>query len=150
MRRYPKALADFIQYSTTNRSTTLRFDDFESEPIPVDCGIGQGDPPSMSYYIIYNSSLIEVAKGNNERAVAFVDVVVFLAIGADFTETHGILHDMMTRQHGALQWALEHNSRFEFSKLALIDFTLSQRKNSPLPPYSSPTLSFTHHHPPDT
>src|SRR5258706_4080772 len=138
MRRYPKALVDFIQYSMTNHTTTLRFDDFTSEPISIDCGIGQGDPHSMSYYIVYNTGLIEVAKGNKECTVAFVDDIVFLAIGADFAETHSTLHDMMTRQHGALQWADKHNSRFEFSKLALIDFTRSQHKKLTSAPLQLP------------
>src|SRR5258705_3415700 len=40
-RRYPKALADFIHYSSSNRSTILKFDDYESKPTAIDCGIGQ-------------------------------------------------------------------------------------------------------------
>jgi len=53
----------------SDRSTVLKLDDFTSQPILIDSGIGQGDPPSMSYCTIYNSGLIEVATGPNERHV---------------------------------------------------------------------------------
>ena len=32
------------------------------------------------------------------------------------------MKDMMTRAGGAVEWSIKHNSKFEFSKLALIDF----------------------------
>jgi hypothetical protein len=106
MQRYPKELAEFVQFSMSDRSTVLKF-------IPIDNGIGQGDPPSMPYYTVFNAGLVAVAQGPNECAVAFVDDVVLLAIGTDFNATHHILQNRMTRPGGATQWADEHNSYFQ-------------------------------------
>ncbi|KIJ58962.1 hypothetical protein HYDPIDRAFT_66631, partial [Hydnomerulius pinastri MD-312] len=66
----------------------LSFDGYLSDWIPILNGIGQGDPLSMVLYIIYNSDLIDVAEssGRRERALAFVDDTVFIAIGKDFHE----------------------------------------------------------------
>src|ERR1700677_2147742 len=52
-----------------------------------------------------------------------VDDTILIATGSDFTETHNILQSMMTREKGAIEWSNDNNSKFEFSKLALIDFT---------------------------
>ena len=97
MRQFPVELAHFTKSSMSDRSTVLKFDDYTSQPIPIDNGIGQGDPPSMPYYTIFDSGLIEVAKGPKERAVAFVDDVVYLAIGSTFEETHTTLRSMLLR-----------------------------------------------------
>src|SRR5882762_10300347 len=91
MRRFPTELSHFIESSMSDCSTVLKFDDYTSQPIPIDNGIGQGDPPSMPYYTIFDSGLIEVAKGPKEQAIAFVDNVAYLAIGSNFVETHATL-----------------------------------------------------------
>jgi len=143
MRHFPRELAQFIESSMSDCSTVLTFDDFTSQPIPIDSGIGQGDPPSMPYYTIFNSGLIEVAKGPNERAVAFVDDIVYLAIGNDFTETHATLCDMLMCPDGAITWANTHNSSFEYSKLALVDFTCSSIKAATSLPLQLPSILVT-------
>jgi hypothetical protein len=61
MQHYPKKLAEFVQFSMSDGSTVLKFDDFLSQPIPIDNGIGQGDPPSMPYYTVFNAGLVAVA-----------------------------------------------------------------------------------------
>jgi len=123
----------------SNHSTVLKFDDYTSQPIPIDSGISQGDPPSMPYYTIFNSGLIEVAKGPNECAIAFVDDVVYLAIGSNFEETHATLQDMLSHPNGALDWVKTHNSSFEFSKLALLNFMLSPTKVASSSPLQLPS-----------
>ena len=121
-------------------STVLKFDNFTSPPILIDSGIGQGDPPSMPYYTIFNSGLIEVASGPNEQAAAFIDDMVFLAIGPDFEKMHAILHDMLLCPTGAFEWAKSHNSSFELTKLALINFTRSSSKAATSSPLQLPTI----------
>jgi ribonuclease HI len=54
-------------------------------------------------------------------------------IPTSFTDTHEILTDMMTRKGGAIEWSNDHNSRFEFSKLALMDFAHRNSKKARLP-----------------
>ena len=84
-------LTHFTESSMSDHCMILKFDDYISLPIPIDSGIGQGNPPSMPYYTIFSSRLVDIAKGPKEQVVAFVDDVVFLAIGFTFEETHTTL-----------------------------------------------------------
>jgi hypothetical protein len=132
-RRLPDELVSFTERMPTDRCTQLKFDNFTSEWFPVTNGIGQGDPLSMICYLIYNSDLVDIAKGKignkrEEMALAFVDDTAYVAIARTFEETHEILRDMLERDRGALQWSRDHNSRFETSKFALMDFTRSKTK----------------------
>ena len=54
-RRIPRCYTDFVKKLLTGRETRLRFDDFLSDPIPIDNGVGQGDPISMIVYLFYNT-----------------------------------------------------------------------------------------------
>ena len=109
----------------------LKFDDYVSDWVPITNGIGQGDPLSMLLYIIYSSDLVDVAKGPNELTLAFMDDTAFVTIGKTFQETHAILTDMLEHEGGGYQWSKNHNSCFEPSKFALIDFSLNRKKARP-------------------
>ena len=85
----------------------------------------------MLLYIIYSSDLVDVAKGVNKLTLAFVDDMAFVAIGKMFLETHAILTDMLEHKGGGYQWSTDHNSHFEPSKFALIDFPLNRMKDCP-------------------
>jgi len=123
-RGLPRDLIRFMWLMLEGRQTTLCFDDYISEPIPIDNGIGQGDLGSMPGFNFFNADLLDISKGRkNGLVLAFVNDAVLIAIRMDFTQMHDILHDMMTRPSGALQWSREHNSPFEYSKFALMDFT---------------------------
>ena len=130
-RRLPPEVVNYTQKLLQGRRTRLRFDDFNSDWIPITNGIGQGDPLSMILFIIYNSDLVETAANPNELTLAFVDDTAFIAIGKDFNETHAILVDMLEQEGGGYQWSRDHNSRFETSKFALIDFSLNRSKERP-------------------
>ena len=99
-----------------------KFDDHKSKSIDIDNGIRQGDPLSMVLYQYYNADLLDVPKSNSELAAAYVDDTILIPTMKNFEDTHDILVNMMTRENRAIQWAKEHNSKFELSKLALIDF----------------------------
>ena len=80
----------------------------------------------MILYIFYNSDILSIPKITqkmNEYVLSFVDDTTLLAMGSSFKVTHQILADMMTRDGGAIQWSKDHNSHFEPSKFALLDFT---------------------------
>ena len=127
-RRLPPTIVNFTEKLLQGRKTRLRFDDFLSDWFSITNGIGQGDPFSMLLFIIYNSDLVEMAEGSSELTLAFVDDTAFIAIGKTFEETHSILKNMLERENGGYQWSKDHNSRFETSKFALIDFTRSRTK----------------------
>ncbi|THH07034.1 hypothetical protein EW146_g9437, partial [Bondarzewia mesenterica] len=85
--------------------------------------IGQGDPLSIILYLYYNTDLLDVPHGPKESATSFVDDAAFIAVGKTFSEMHKTLARMMKRAGGGIDWSKDHNSCFEDSKLALIDFS---------------------------
>jgi len=127
----PPEIVSFMERMLRSRRTKLRFDDYTSEWFNITNGIGQGDPLSMILYVIYDSDLVEIAKGKRELTLAFIDDTAFLAIGKTFQETHQILDDMLERRGGGFEWSSEHNSRFEPSKFVLMDFSLNRLKERP-------------------
>jgi hypothetical protein len=135
LRGVPTVCTDIIDLMLTGRSTRLSFDDYISEIINIVNGNNQGCPLSMILYAFYNCPLIEIAKqpSKKELVLGFVDDVGLLAIGHDFTETHHTLREMMERPGGAFEWSWTHNSPFELTKLAIVDFTLRKHKAANLP-----------------
>lgn len=118
----------------TNRITRLSFDDFLSNPITITNGNNQGCPLSMIFYAFYNAGLLELSPpgSRDERQFGFVDDVALLATGDNFVETNRKLKDMMERHGGAFDWSEGHNSQFELSKLALMNFSPKHSSDSPL------------------
>jgi hypothetical protein len=131
MRRVRKWFTDLTDRMLSGCSTRLRFDDFVSDPIPLLNGTTQGDPSSMLYYSFYNAPLLETASGQDELSPGFVDDSMMLAVGKDLAECHGKLKDMMERPQGGFEWSRTHNSPFEISKIALMNFPRSYRDAVP-------------------
>jgi hypothetical protein len=134
-RRLPESLVGFTKRLLEGRRTQLKFDGHLSDWISIRNGIGQGDPLSMILYVIYDSDLVDIAVGRSktERTLAFVDDTAFIAIGKSFHETHAILKNMLERTGGGYDWARDHNSKFETSKFALVDFSMNAvKERSPL------------------
>jgi hypothetical protein len=73
-------------------------------------------------YQYYNADLLDIPRGKNEDALAYVDDTIMLATAETFNEAHIKLADMMGREGGVSEWSKDHNSPLEYSKLALIDF----------------------------
>jgi ribonuclease HI len=131
-RRVPAKLVNFAAGMLEGRVTTLKFDDYASAPIPIDNGIGQGDPLSMALYQFYNADLLDIPNAANEEAIAYVDDALLIATADTFTEAHHTLNSMMTRRGGVIDWSTSHNSPLEYDKLALMDF--AHRNNNKLRP----------------
>ena len=109
-RRIPRKYTEFIAGMLKGRSTLLKFDDFTSDPISIDNGIGQGDPLSMVLYQYYNADILNIPSQPAESAIAYVDDALILAAAKDFATTHEILANMMTREGGVIEWSMTHNS----------------------------------------
>ena len=58
---------------------------------------------------------------------------MMLAIGDTLEECHVKLKDMMEHPGGGFEWSLMHNSPFELSKMALMNFPRSYRDAIPGP-----------------
>jgi Reverse transcriptase (RNA-dependent DNA polymerase) len=145
-RQIPRRYTNFITGMLEGRITFLKFDDHTSDAIEIDNGIGQGDPLSMVLYQFYNADILDVPNYANETAIAYVDDALIMATANDFTTTHSMLTEMMTRENGIYDWSKTHNSPLEHSKLALIDFAhrnnKKERPNLTLPDTTlTPTVS---------
>ena len=66
-RGLPRELVHFAKMVLEGCETSLCFDSFTSLPIPIDNGIGQGDPDSMPWFNIYNADLLDIAKGRKNE-----------------------------------------------------------------------------------
>jgi ribonuclease HI len=124
----PLLIVHFVINMLIGRTTHLKFDDHKLDSINIDNGIGQGDPLSMVLYQYYNADLLDIPISPSEFAVAYVDDTILVATAKTFEEMHETLSTMMTREDRVLQWAWEHNSKFEMSKLALMDFAHQSKK----------------------
>jgi exonuclease III len=127
-RRVPKAIVDFVSLMLASRRTQLTFDDYTSEWIELNNGIGQGDPMLMILYLYYSAGLLEVVKkstrgGETEDSEAWVDDTALFV--ATKTEKEGArrLVDIMEREGGAFEWSERHNSKFDVPKFAYMCFT---------------------------
>ena len=132
--RVPTCYIHLFDNMLSNRNTRLRFDDYICDPILIRNGTTQGCPLSMILYAYYNTDLIDIARGKHEPSTGFVDDCAFVATADTLDETHSILNNMMERVNGGLKWSLAHNSPFELSKLAVMDFPRTSRDaaSSPL------------------
>ena len=131
-RRVPKKLINFTTDMLEGCVTTLKFNDYTLVPIPIDNGIGQGDPMSIALYQFYNTDLLDIPNIKHESAIAYVDDALLIATADTFEAAHQTLASMMTRQNGVIEWSTSHNSPLEYSKLALIDFA-HQNNRKPCP-----------------
>ena len=121
-RGIPAKYATFVHNMLKDRVTTLKFDGFILDQIPINNGIGQGDPLSMVLYQYYNADLLDIPIHDGEDAEAYVDDTIMIATDSDFNGTHRKLVDMMCRAEGIESWSKSHSSPLEYSKLALINF----------------------------
>ncbi|KAG5725228.1 hypothetical protein E4T56_gene10155 [Termitomyces sp. T112] len=78
--------------------------------------------------------------------IGFVDDAMFLAVAWSLKEAHKVLADMMEHAQGGFDWSQQHNSPFELTKLALMNFPRSLAVDDP----SSLTLSCTNSDRPQT
>jgi hypothetical protein len=122
-RRISVKYAEFVCNMLENRVTTLKFDGFTSDQIPINNGIGQGNPLLMVSYQYYNADLLDIPKQDGEDVVAYIDDSIMMATDTDFASTHCKLEEMMCRAEGVESWSKTHSSPLEYSKLALINFT---------------------------
>src|SRR5260221_11967395 len=107
---------EFVCSILANHITTLKFDGFILDQIPIDNGIGQGDLLSMVLYQFYIVDLLDIPRHRGEDAVAYVDDTIMMAMDMDFTRAYCKLVDMMCRADGVGNWSITHSSPLKYSK----------------------------------
>ena len=121
MRRYgvPKEYTDMILDKMTGRETVIAFDDYISDPIPVDNGLDQGCNLSMFGYRFYNASQIEGSIGKkNELATNYADDAVCATAAKTIEEVADKMKTLFQRDGGPAAWGRTHFSTYEFHKFA--------------------------------
>ena len=123
-RGVPSKYIQMTEMMLTDHHARLSFDDYLSTLIPITNGNNQGCSMSMMFYAFYNAGLLELSHPNSadEQQFGFVDDVALLVTGPTIGDAHCRLKSMMEQTGGAFEWSETHNSPFEMSKLALMNF----------------------------
>ncbi|KAF7337390.1 RNA-directed DNA polymerase from transposon X-element [Mycena sanguinolenta] len=118
----PKEHTDWMSRRFEGRTTRLLFDDYVSDPFPIEDGLDQGDPQSVICYLFYNSPLARV----HDDSGIYIDDYHILAIGNTLVETSRMVTELVTKEGGVNEWGVTHNSAFGAAKDQACHF--SQRR----------------------
>ena len=88
------------------------------DPIPINNGVGQGDPVLLPSFNYYDVDLLELS--TTLQALGYVDDAMVMAIGEDYEETTQAICEHMERENGGFKWSADHNSKFKINKLAIM------------------------------
>jgi len=129
----PTAYMKFVEWLLKGRKTKLKFDDFISDFINIMNRIGQGNPLSMLLYVLYNVDLLEALRRLDEDAIGYMDDALVIATAKMLKGMTQALKNFMERRNGGFDWAQDHNSNFEISKVAIMHCQPRARKPSDHP-----------------
>ena len=124
-RRIDRHTVEWVASFLSNRTTTIRMGDLESETYRVNIGIPQGSPLSPILYLFYNADLLEVANIRGVQTLGWIDDVCFFTRS---TSAEQNCRNLAQAHRVAEQWARRHGSRFSPTKYQLIHFTRSRTK----------------------
>ena len=107
----PSWFVNWIFSFTTQRKTSLVFDDSESSFFPVHCGIPQGSPLSPILFLFYISDLYNIVHTPEKdvSALDFADNTNFLAFSSSLKSNHLKLKSTHSK---CLDWARKHRMKF--------------------------------------
>lgn len=98
----------------SQRSTTLAFGDFESEPKQLDIGLPQGSLLSVILYILYNSSMLPQAYDFlDTSSLGFTDYVAFITADKSLNTVRRRLQILANRE---LEWGKKNGAAFDRNK----------------------------------
>ena len=129
-RRIDLTLVRWIESFLSNRSSTLKLQEYTAPSAPVQTGIPQGSPLSPILYLFYNADLIETCQNENTEAVGYIDDAAVLAVAPTVQRNCKILK---TVHNKAEKWARQHGSQFAPAKYELVHFTRDPRINATHP-----------------
>ena len=123
-RRIDPKVVNWIESFISGRETTLRLDDYTTEPFIINTGIPQGSPLSPIIYLFYNADLLEACSepSTYSTSIGYIDDMAILAIEDTAEENCQTLAAIHER---AKTWAFKHAFIFAEDKYELIHFMRS-------------------------
>ena len=117
----PKEYINWYELHLKDRTTSLAFDDFESDTFCIQTGLDQGCPISLIAFLFYNTPLIELAGNDKDQlGLGFIINMAFIVQGETFEKANEMLRKLMEKEGGTLEWSRTHHAEFELNKMALV------------------------------
>ena len=116
-----------VKFFLSDRITTIRLGEWESQAKSVRCGIPQRSVLSPILFLFFNVNLLDAYQSPAQKIISmgFVDDVNLLTYGRSTKENCKRLEAM---QKICEQWARRHDARFEPTKYELIHLTKTPKK----------------------
>ena len=119
--RVPIWTINWIRSFLSDRSTTLFFDDQESDEISVPAGVPQGSPLSPILFCLYTAGLYKALRAIPGIAtIAFVDDTNLISFGLDLEQT---CERLKAAHRVCKEWAINHSMTFAVKKYHLVYFS---------------------------
>jgi ribonuclease HI len=115
-----QTLVRWIDSFLSDRTSTLKLQEYTAPSAPIQTGIPQGSPLSPILYLFYNADLIETCRTENTDAIGYIDDASILAVGP--TAAHNC-KTLKAIHQKAEKWARQHGSQFAPAKYELVHFT---------------------------
>ena len=124
----PSWFVNWIFSFTTQRKTSLVFDDSESSLFPVHCGVSQGSPLSPILFLFYISDLHNIVHTPEKgvSALGFADDTNLLAFSPSLKSN---LLKLKSTHSKCLDWARKHGMKFAPEKYELLYFSRRRTDN---------------------
>jgi ribonuclease HI len=136
-RRVSQKIVNWVASFLTDRSTSLKLQEYTDPSTAIQTGIPQGSRISPILYLFYNADLIEACKTEEQsegddsacetEAVGYIDDASILAIGPTAPRNCKTLKAIHRK---AEDWASKHGSQFAPAKYELVHFTRDPKQNN--------------------
>ncbi|MBW0524724.1 hypothetical protein O181_064439 [Austropuccinia psidii MF-1] len=118
----PPYLINVIVSFLSDRHTKVKLNDFVSNNFPIEQGLSQGSPLSVTLYLIYNSSLLLPRPPTLEEdqiSIAYIDNVVHLTASKCHDRLLKSIEEVITH---SLRWGTQHGAIFDEKKTNILWF----------------------------
>jgi len=85
----------------------------------------------MIFYSFYNAQLIQSATNIEETVLSFINDSMLLVTSKSLLEVDIAIRDIMEHPNRGFDWSITHNSPYELTKLALMNYSCSLLDTAP-------------------
>lgn len=125
----PEYLVQLIRSFLSNRTTSVRLEDYLSQQFDIKDGLPQGSPASVILYLLYNTSLLipnPISLTSQRISIGFIDDVTHLVANQDIDQN---ITDLEQEGRQSLRWGRTHGAIFDEQKAQLMHFTHKKHTN---------------------